>query len=171
MSYTTYTEPTDIVQIRLSQFFFGETGASWETIVQTYTQLTRELGSGMPWTRAAASDTLANLDPELEEILRQHAGLNQNHKEVCSTSDPMTATTTSIPQPAISEEAALTYLSNYFFGVSGANWKVIIETYRAAEFESTDAEYPWTKSAASDVVANIDPEMEMYLKARIANAM
>ena len=170
MSHATCTEPTDTAQVQLSQFFFGEASASWETIAQTYTQLISELSSGMPWTRTAASDTLASLDPELEQVLRRRAGLDQDDgTKASSVSYPITAAV-SVPQPAISEEAALAYLSNYFFGVVGANWKTIIDTYRAAEFESMNAEYPWTKSAASDVVANIDPEMEVYLKTRITNA-
>lgn len=58
------------VRIRLSLFFFGVDNYDWPTIVGQYKALLAQLEDRYDWVRGPASDTLAYLDLEDEELLK-----------------------------------------------------------------------------------------------------
>lgn len=66
-------EDMEIVRKRLSEYFFGKEGGNyeWGVLAQQYRSLEKQLDAPHSWTSGAASDILANMAPEDEEILKK----------------------------------------------------------------------------------------------------
>ena len=76
------TAPSEQDRERISEFFFGSPNMSWETAIQTYNDLERQVKHGYPWERSAASDTLAWFNDEAKDhLLYQEMILAEQEQE------------------------------------------------------------------------------------------